>query len=1121
MKKIHVTIRLFIVFIYMLSTGACKDDAIYQTQSDINSNTELQLFSAVPSAKSNITFNNRVEENFENFFAIFNYVYNGAGVAIGDINNDGLSDVYLIGNEVPNKLYLNKGDFIFEDITESAMVSGGGGWHNGTVMADINGDGYLDIYVCRGGYNDATRDRTNLLYINQGDNTFLEQAAAFGIDENGYSVMASFFDVDGDNDLDLYVTNRPNTFFLNYQQVLAGKLKEDNLFRDKLYINEDGKFVERGKASGIINNFGYGLGLATSDMNSDGLIDIMVSNDYLERDYLYINQGKSNTSDHVTFKEELEAHFNHVPFYAMGIDVVDFNNDGFEDIIQLEMLPEDYERSKTTMASMNTKLFNDMTSNGFHFQYMHNQLHLNRGNGIYSDIAAYAGVDKTDWSWACLGSDFDNDGYRDIFITNGFKRDIWDKDANAQFQKYMSDPHNQNKTKEQKAEHITNLFDENKIPNYVYKNNGNLMFSNKAEAWGLGEPSLSSGAAVGDLDNDGDLDLIVNNMDGEAFLYKNNAEQLQNKYLKIKLMGPAKNPEGLGAKVTITYDDQLQFHEFKTVRGYLSSVEPIIHFGLGEATLIAECKVQWSDGRVSILKDIESNQEITVDYKDANDSGSSETTVLAVLHEATDDVFDAPFIHKENAYDDFRNQILLPHKLSQSGPCITVADINNDKLEDIYVGGAASQSGMIYLQEREGTFKATTQNAFLRDAVHEDVGAVFFDADGDEDVDLYVVSGGNEFKRKSENLQDRLYLNDGYGAFAKSDKLPDMRESGSCVEPLDYDGDGDLDLFIGGRLVPDGYPRAPSSSILENVDGVFEDVTAVVAPDMQNIGMVTSAAWSDVDGDGAEELILVGEWMPITIFRRDGKEFKNVTTSFGLDKTNGWWNKIVAADLDLDGDTDYVVGNIGLNYKFKASEESPFAIYADDFDQNGTNDIFLAKLYKDREVPVRGWQCSAQQMPEIAKKFNSYSEFAKADITDIIGADKSLGAKYIAQQFASVILENNEGILNIKKLPAEAQFSAVNGVVVEDFDKDGLMDILIAGNKYEVEVETTRADASIGSLFLGTDSGEYRALNHLESGYCVPENVKEVQSIMMADGELGILTGINDGQLKIHIRKAN
>ncbi|APZ45491.1 hypothetical protein BW723_03895 [Polaribacter reichenbachii] len=1107
-------ISLKICCIMLLLMGCKNDDRSEEKSISPIKNTEnTQIFSLIESSESNINFKNNINENFNNFFAVFNYVYNGAGVGVGDINNDGLSDIYFIGNEVSNKLYLNKGDFKFEDITISAKITGGKGWHNGVVMADVNGDGYQDIYVCRGGNSDKDEDRTNLLFINQGDLTFKEQAKAYGLADKGYSLMASFFDMDNDNDLDMYLTNRPNRFFMGYQQVLAGKKKQDDLFRDKIYENVNGKFKEIGLKAGIKNNFGYGLGIVTTDINNDNKTDVFVANDYLERDYLYINQGNK------TFKDELTKRFNHIPFYAMGVDIVDFNNDGFEDIMQLEMLPEDYERSKTTMASMNTKLFKDMTSNGFHYQYMHNQLQLNRGNGVFSDVSQYAGISKTDWSWACLGSDFDNDGYRDLYITNGFRRDIWDKDANAKFRAFMQSPQARKNTNEQNAKYITNLFKENKIPNYIYKNNGDLTFTKKIEEWGVAHNSFSNGAAVADFDNDGDLDLVVNNINDEAFIYKNTSEKLKNNYIKIKLNGPEKNNTGLGAKITINYNNQQQFHQFKTVRGYLSSVEPLVHFGLGKINTIDKITVLWPDGKENILENVAVNQLLKIEYADAKIINKNKIESKTIFKEVTASTFKKPFVHKENIYDDFKDQILIPHKLSQNGPCLTVADVNNDGLEDFFVGGASNQSGQIYLQNTRGKFIEKKQSVFNSDAKHEDVGATFFDADGDNDLDLFVVSGGNEFDVHSPILQDRLYINNGKGGFTKSNNLPTLNESGSVVIPLDFDADGDLDLFVGGRLIPKTYPYAPKSFLLENQKGKFIDVTKTIAPELLNIGMVTSAVWADIDGNKNNELIVVGEWMPITVFKLENNTFKNVTSKYGLENTSGWWNKIVATDIDNDGDTDFVIGNLGLNYKFSASEEKPFKVYANDFDKNGTNDIFLAKHYKNREVPIRGKQCTSQQMPNISKKFKTYQEFASADIHEIIGDKEKEGLTYEVKEFASVILKNENGKLRLIKLSAQAQLSVINGIVVEDFNKDGIKDILIAGNKFEVEVETTRADASLGLLMLGTTNGEFKSINYLKSGFKVPFNVKDIQKIKLAKGKTGILTAINNDILKIFEEK--
>ncbi|WP_299665010.1 VCBS repeat-containing protein [uncultured Polaribacter sp.] len=1095
-----------------LVLACCKNDVPKNGMENSSEAKEPKIFELIPSEESGISFNNKIDENFKNFFAVFNYVYNGGGVAVGDINNDGLEDLYFTGNEVSNKLYLNKGNFKFEDITESANVSGGKGWHNGVVMTDVNNDGFIDIYVCRGGWQDKTDERANLLFINQGDHTFKEEAQKYGLADEGYSLMASFFDADNDNDLDMYLTNRPKEFFLNYKKVLEGKQSENTEQRDKLYINNEGVYQEVGKKAGIKNNYGYGLGLITSDIDNDGFDDVYVSNDYLEKDYMYINQKDG------TFKESLKHHFKHIPMYGMGVDFVDFNNDGLEDLMQLDMAPEDYARSKTSMASMNTQLFADMVDNGFYYQYMHNMLQLNRGNGIFSDIGQYSGIAKTDWSWSCLGTDFDNDGFRDLYITNGFRRDVSDQDSNTQFRSFMKTKKAKENTREENAQYIINLFQENKIANYIFKNNGDLTFSKKNNSWLDDSISFSNGAATADLDNDGDMDIIVNNIEDKAFIYKNTSEKLNNNYLKIILKGPEKNSKGLGARITIKYDDRMQYHQLKTVRGYLSSVSPITHFGLGKTTKINDLTIVWKDGSISSLRNIDANQTVNIDYKNAvkqdvivDEKNLSEKKLLV---DVTDKILSKPFKHKEQIFDDFKNQILLPHKLSQEGPCLAVADVNNDGLDDFFVGGAKNQSGEIYLQDKNATFSSTTQNGLSVDSKHEDVGAVFFDADNDNDQDLYVVSGSNEFYANSPILQDRLYINDGKGNFTLSTDLPRFYESGSCVVPLDFDADGDLDLFIGGRVIPNKYGFAPRSFLLENTNGKFENVTKEKAPELARIGMVSSGVWADIDGDRANELILVGEWMPITVFKKENEILINKTTEFNLQDTKGWWNKIVADDIDNDGDIDFVVGNLGLNYKFGASLEKPFKTYISDFDKNDTNDIFLTKEYQGKLVPVRGKQCSSQQVPEIAQKFETYSQFANAGIEKVLGnIDDENTLKLEVQEFASVVLENDSGKFIIKELPTEAQFSVINSIEITDLNEDGIKDIIIAGNKYEVEVETTRADASIGLVMLGAQNKTYTALPYSESGFFVSDNIKSMAKLKDFNNKTIILCGVNNGKL--------
>ncbi|WP_276167054.1 VCBS repeat-containing protein [Zobellia alginiliquefaciens] len=1107
--KYNISPSLLSILVILVVVVSCKEEVHTKIANLQEPEVKEPLFKLVHPDSSGVTFMNHVEENLKNYVVHFNYVYNGGGVAIGDINNDGLSDIYFSANEQSNKLYLNKGDFKFEDITESAGVSGGGGWHTGINMIDVNHDGFMDIYICRGGYKDTDEERKNLLFINDGNMKFSEQAKEYGLADTGYSVQAVFFDMDNDNDLDMYLTNRPELFFQTPDEINKGERENNNLYRDKLFLNENNKFKEIGLQAGIVNNYGYGLGVSTLDANNDGLTDIYVTNDYEQSDYLYINQGKNK------FKESIKEYTNHTSFYSMGVDVVDFNNDGFEDILALDMVSENYIRSKTTMASMNLEKYREIMERGYHSQYMHNMLHLNEGNGFYSEIGQLAGIAKTDWSWSCLGSDFDNDGYRDIFITNGYRRDVTDKDATKRFFNYINSNAIKQNSDEQNLKNILNLYPTTKLTNYIFQNNTDLTFNKKVVDWGLDQKSFSNGAATVDLDNDGDLDLVVNNLEDTAFVFENKLdEQKSNKYLKIGLKGPKKNPNGIGAQIELKYNNQIQYHDFKVTRGYLSSVEPLVHFGLGDVGVVDQIKITWPDKKVNTIKDVKANQLVQVSYSEATKQIDEQINDPILFAESTKDI-QSNFRHKENDFDDYKYQILLPHEMSKLGPFVTVGDVDADGLEDFYVGGAKGQSGVIYTQDSRGKFRPLKNSTFNLDKESEDMGATFFDVDGDGDKDLYVVSGGSESKIDSEFYQDRLYLNNGKGIFSKTQNLPRIVTSGSCVITHDFDGDGDLDLFVGGRQMPGKYPSSADSHWLRNDNGILKDVTESDAPDLKDLGMVTSAVWANVDDDDAKELIVVGEWMPITIFKVVNNKLKNVSERFNLGKTNGWWNKVVASDYDKDGDVDLILGNLGENYKFTASKDKPFYVFANDFDSNGTNDIFLAKKLKNSLVPIRGKECSSQQIPGLNKKFKTYEGFANADLPTILGEKITDATRYEAQIFSSVILENTNQGLQINKLPVEAQFSTVNGIVCNDFDGDGVQEILLGGNKFEVEIETTRADASPGFLFKNNSQNEFRALSPAQSGFFIPYSVKDIQQIKISNGQVGILVTTNDDVLRL------
>ncbi|WP_298531671.1 VCBS repeat-containing protein [uncultured Algibacter sp.] len=1104
--------KYFLIPLFLVLLNSCKDEI-----SETIVEKKQTLFSKMEASKTGITFNNTISENLNNFFVVYNYAYNGGGVAIGDINNDGLADIYFTGNQVENRLYLNKGNFQFEDITKKAGVAGHFGWNNGVVMVDINGDTLLDIYVCRGGWKGSNTERANLLFINNGNSTFTESAAKYGIADIGFSMMASFFDFDNDNDLDLYIINRPQKFNLSHNGIAKGRKDQHPLFRHKLYENNNGIYKEVGLESGIDQTFSYGLGLVTSDINNDGFSDVYIANDYFESDYFFKNNGNK------TFTQDIKSMTNHVAFYGMGVDVVDFNNDGYEDLIELEMTPSDHERAKMNMASMDVEGFNRILDHGNHYQYMHNMLQINNGNGFFSEISQQAGVAKTDWSWSCLGSDFDNDGHRDLFITNGFRRDVFDKDATTTFMAYLKSDEKKRKSKVENLNYIVNLFNENKISNYIYKNEGNLKFTSKVDDWGFNDVSFSNGAAVGDLDNDGDLDLVVNNINDPAFIYRNNSEKEGYNYLKVKLNGPKQNTVGLGAKITLYYKDSIQYHELKNVRGYLSSVDPIAHFGLKKRNKVDSIKVRWPDGKLSSSYNVDVNKTLVIDYQNSNNKNQLDSAQPKdpVLIDITDKAFvRASAIHQENEFNDFKDQILLPHKLSTEGPTIAVADVNNDGLEDFYLGGSASFEGQLFLQKKDKTFSKLTQPSFKTDKSFEDTASIFFDANSDGYQDLYVVSGSNEFGEGSAMLQDRLYLNNGKGQFSKSSNLPKILTSGGCVIPLDYDNDGDLDLFIGGRLVPKKYLKTPRSYILNNDKGLFTDVTSQIAPSIQNIGMITDATWVDMDNDHKNELIIVGEWMPISVFKYKNGGFHQAQMP-ALKNSSGWWNCIISKDIDQDGDLDFVVGNLGENYKFKASPKKPFYVYVSDYDNNGTNDVFLAKPYKNKIVPIRGKECSTQQLPGLSEKFKTYSEFAQADIATILDDSDEKSQKHEVQLFQSVLLKNKNGQLSIQPLPYQAQYSTIQDAVIKDFNKDGIQDILVGGNKFNVEIETTRADASIGLLLNGDGHFKFKPSATRSSGVFLPKNVKTLKAIRLGleteKAIQGVLVGVNDASIHLLI----
>jgi enediyne biosynthesis protein E4 len=1037
-------------------------------------------FTTLSANESGINFTNTITETTD--FNLFNYeyIYNGGGVAAGDINNDGLCDIYFTGNQVSDKLYLNKGGMKFEDITMSAIgEKAAEGWRTGVVMVDINNDGWLDIYVSRSGKPADQNLLSNLLYVNNGNYTFTEKAAEYGVDIKRNTTQSAFFDYDKDGDLDLYVMNHLyNQVNVQTPQAQPAGVNEVrkafDQFSDMLLENVDGKYVDVSKKAGIYN-YAFGLGLAIADLNNDGWEDIYVSNDYSMPDFMYINQKDG------TFKDEIRTRTQHIANFSMGNDVADFNNDQLPDIMTLDMVSEDHARSKRNMGGMNTKKFWESVRNGLHYQYMFNALQLNNGNGTFSEIAQLSGVAKTDWSWAPLFADFDNDGLQDLFITNGYRRDARDVDANVEIRK------DQKQTTDYQA--ALELLPATKIENYMYRNTGNLKFEKVTEKWGMNKPVNSNGVAFADLDNDGDLDLVLNNMDEPSFVMRNDLKS-QNHYLRIKLIGSENNKMALGTKVMVVTGDLVQYKEFQVERGYQSSVEPILHFGLGKYDSVDEIRLIRLDGTTEVIKNVKADKLIELGF-DPKNAGFKHVNTDEALFEGTTGLL--RHVHQENFADDFQREILLPHKMSQLGPFMSKGDSNGDDLEDFYISGSAGFSGALYQQNADGSF-VNVPGPWSQQRQLEEMGSVFFDADGDGDDDLYVVSGSNEAPYNSPLMQDQLYINSGSGSFKNEtqNRLPKIESSGQRVTAADYDKDGDIDLFVGGRQSPGLYPFSPKSYLLQNNNGVFSDVTAE-SPDLVSPGMITEAIFDDFDRDGDPDLIGVGEWMPVSFFENTNGRFVNVTSKFGLSQSNGWWTSVSAGDFNSDGRNDYVLGNIGENNKFHPSEDHPLEIYCHDFDASGTHDIVLGKYQDGVCYPVRGRQCSSEQMPFISQKFPTYADFAVANLGSIYGDDNLKKALHFsAYEFSSCILLSDGTGYALKKLPVYAQLGPLNKTLVKDLNGDGNLDVVGVGNNFGTEVETIRYDAGRGVVLLGDGKGNFTQLAPQQSGFFANLDAKDM-----------------------------
>jgi hypothetical protein len=1084
---------------------------------DGSGNLPETLFVYLEPEATGVHFQNEVNEAENRNVGTYDYMYNGGGVAIADLDNDGLPDLIFCGNDTPSRIYRNRGNMKFEDVTDKSGVKHSG-WTTGITLVDINDDGRLDLYFSRSGPDFATQSTTNLLYLNQGNFVFTERAQQYGIADNGLSTQAAFFDYDSDGDLDLIVVNHAVRNWANLsvdwlKYVESRPDKERNRFSPTLYRNNDnGSFTDVTSEAGL-SGVAFGLGLAISDFDDDGRPDIFIANDYFIPDRLYLNQGNGR------FNEMAKRKFRHTSFFSMGCDAADFNNDGLIDLVEPDMSPNDHYRSKMLMAGMDTAEFRFLERLGYTPQYMFNALYKNSGNGVMSDIAHLAGVARTDWSWAPLLADLDNDGFKDLIISNGIYRDITNNDWRTLLLNEMK----AGTLTQTRYLELLQQAPRTPVVNAAFRNTGNLVFEAQADAWGLTAPSFSNGMATGDLDGDGDLDIVVNNLGQKAFVIENSASDRGAGFIRFKLEAPTEQMPLQGARLTVWMNNIQQMAENRFTRGFQSFSEPVVHFGLGvdPPPTIDSLTVLWPNGRISTYTALETNRVHTIRYDGTQLRRPAEKSKLKPYWDISDLAILPPAVHAENVYDDFRVEQLLPHRTSTMGPALAVGDVNGDGLDDFFLGGAKGLEAQLYLQTANGYFERSTQAALTSARQGEDLNALLFDSDGDGDLDLYVArGGGGDVVGQPDLLQDLLFLNDGKGNFSRANVLPAMPVSTQALRAFDFDDDGDLDLFVGGRNEPGKYPLGTRSFLLENRAGVFVDITAERAPELLQPRCVTDAIWLENGLQGKANLVLVGEWMApeVFVFGLNGRmlQLQNAPELTGL---TGWWASVQA--LPHPDGVLLLLGNVGENNKFHPTPEKPLYIFADDFDDDGQLDIVLSKDDNGRRVPVRGLQCSSGQMPVIRERFASYDAFASAPLEAILGREDLTGTFSLnATTFSSgTVLVRSDGIGPFRPLPKEAQIAPIAGAVVMPQAADGRYDVIIAGNQFTTEVETTPYDAGKGLLMRYGTAGndiQFEVVLPAVSGVFIPGDVRKATSIRVSSDQIpGIIAASNGRRVRI------